>query len=99
MEHQSIQATLRGKQSQGELTRMRKSGQTAVSLSEKGADPISLYVATAEIEKAIRARVGDSKCVQLGFAGESYLTKFAQVKRHPISGDLLTVALQKILAD
>ncbi|WP_395146311.1 hypothetical protein [Armatimonas sp.] len=99
MENPTIQATLRGKQSHGELTRMRKSGQTAVSLSGKGTSPISLYVATVEIEKAIRARGGDGKHVQLGFEGESHLTCFAQVKRHPISGDLLTVALQKVITD
>ena len=99
MEHQSIQATLRGKQSQGTLSRMRKSGQTAVSLSGQGIAPVSLYVATPEIEKAIRARVGDDKRIQLEFEGESHLARLTQVDRHPISGSLLSVALQKVSAD
>jgi ribosomal protein L25 (general stress protein Ctc) len=99
MEPQTIQATLRGKQSQGALTRMRKSGQTAVTFSGVGMSPVALSVATTEIEQAIRARIGDDKRVLLGFEGASHLTRLTQVDRHPISGELLTVSFQKVATD
>ena len=99
MENPTIQATLRNKQSQGELTRMRKSGQTAVSLSGRGAIPVSLYASTVELEQALLVKPKEGVIITLGFEGESHQTRFGQIDRHPISHDLLTVSLQKLAAE
>ncbi len=99
MENQTIQATLRGKQSQGVLTRMRKSGQTAVSFSGRGLAPVSLYAPTVELESALKDTFGAEVQINIGFEGVSHLVRLAQVNRHPISRELLTVSLQKLAAE
>ena len=99
MENQTIQATLRGKQTQGELTRMRKSGQTAVTFSGQGLVPVSLYASTLELENMLLLKPRADVVVAVGFDGQSHLTHFTQIDRHPISKDLLTVSLTKIVAD
>ena len=96
MENQIIQATLRGKQSHGVLTRMRKSGQTAVSFSARGAAPVSLSASTTELEAALAGTFGKEVQITVGFDGQSHQVRLSQVDRHPISRDLLTVSLQKL---
>ena len=99
MENQTIQATLRGKQTQGELTNRRKSGQTAVTLSGQGLTPVSLYASTVELEKMLQLKPRADVVLAVGFDGQSHLTRFTQIDRHPLSKDLLTVSLTKIVAD
>ena len=99
MENQTIQATLRGKQSQGVLTRMRKSGQTALSFSGRGMTPVTLSASTIELERALSLKPREDVVITLDFNGESHQTRLGQVDRHPISKDLLTVALQKLAAE
>jgi ribosomal protein L25 (general stress protein Ctc) len=96
MENQPIPATLRAKHTHGALTRMRESGQTAVSLSGKGMTPISLYIATADLESALLGKFGEEVQMTIGYDGTDYVTRLAQVDRHPISREIMTVSLQKL---
>lgn len=96
MEHLPVQATLRGKQSRSALTHMRKSGQTPVSLSGKGIDPVSLYVATSDINTVMHAKNGRNTLINISFEDQSHVARLAQVERNPISRKLIAVALQKI---
>lgn len=92
MENPTIHAVLRQKQTHNELTKMRIAGQTAVSLSGQNMDAISLSIATLDLEKAILAKKG----LTISVDGQEYVTTVAQVNRHIISHDLLTVSLFRV---
>ena len=77
---------------------MRKSGQTPVSLSGKGMDPVSLYVSTSDISGVLHAKTGRNTLINIGFEGENHVARLAQVDRNPISRQIIAVSLQKIAA-
>ncbi len=96
MEHLSVQAALRGKQTRGELTRKRQSGQIPVSISGKGMDPVSLYLSASDISRILHAKTGRNTLVDVVFEGGRHVARLANVERDPIKNTIITVSLQKI---
>lgn len=96
MEHLSVQAALRGKQTRGELTRMRQTGQVPVSISGKGMDPVSLYLSASDISRILHAETGRNTLVDVAFEGGRHVARLVNVERDPIKNTIITVSLQKI---
>jgi len=99
MEHLSVPATLRGKQTHSALTHLRKSGQTPVSLSGRGMDPVSLMMSTNDIMRVLQSTSGRNTLLNVTVGEDNYVARLAQVNRHPISRQIIAVSLQKIAAD
>ena len=96
MEHVSVQAALRGKQTRGELTRMRQSGQVPVSISGKGMDPVSLYLSASDIGRILHSKTGRNTLIDVAFEGGRHVARLINVERDPIKNTIVTVSLQKI---
>ena len=96
MEHLSVKATLRGKQSRGEMTRMRQTGQVPVSVSGKGMEPVSLYVAASDIGRILHAKTGMNTLIDIAFDGGRHVARLANVERDTIKNTIMSVSLQKI---
>ena len=96
MEHLSVQATLRGKQSGGELTRSRKSGQVPVSVSGKGIAPVSLFVSAVDINRILTAKTGKNTLIDITYDGGRHVARLANVDRDAIKTTILAVSLQTI---
>jgi large subunit ribosomal protein L25 len=96
MRHLSVQATLRGKQSHGELARSRQEGNVPVSVSGKGMEPVSLFITAKDINRILQATNGRNTLVDISFEGGRHVARLLQVEHNSLLNRIMSVSLQKI---